>query len=129
MAQDIQVQGPFEISPDGQQLLFASPRNGNFDIYVATLDAAGKDALKTLSSQTDLSPALAAAAQPTSVPASQPVAAGSSGASSAETGILPAGLSPYLVALAGLALVWGAVEGVMLARKRVRRRTTGSDGE
>jgi Tol biopolymer transport system component len=60
LLQDVQVQGPFEFSPDGQKLLFASPRNGNFDIYVATLDAAGKDALKKLSSQTDLSPALAA---------------------------------------------------------------------
>src|SRR5438874_12785768 len=65
LLQDVQVQGPFEFSPDGQKLLFASPRNGNFDIYVATLDAAGKDALKKLSSETERSPALAAAGHPT----------------------------------------------------------------
>ena len=64
LLQDVQVQGPFDFSPDGQQLLFSSPRNGNFDIYVATLDAAGKDALKKLSSDTELAPALAAAGHP-----------------------------------------------------------------
>ena len=47
LLQDVQVQGPFEFSPDGQTVLFSSPRNGNFDIYVATLDASGKEALKT----------------------------------------------------------------------------------
>ncbi|HEY1293592.1 MAG TPA: DPP IV N-terminal domain-containing protein [Chloroflexota bacterium] len=156
LVQDIQVQGPFEISPDGQKLLFSSPRNGNFDIYVATLDAAGKDALKTLSGQTDLSPALAAAGhpaglsttgQPTQTSGSvsqstststspggnaavpQPVAAGSSTTTSSDTGILPAGLSPYIAALAGLALVWAAVEGVMIARRRSKRRATHSDGQ
>lgn len=145
--QDIQVQGPFEFSPDGQELLFASPRNGNFDIYIATLDAAGQSALKTLSSQTDLSPALAAAghpaglstsgqasgsAQPASAPGSgqasaasqtgapQPVAAAPSGESGG-TGILPAGISPYILALAGLAVLWAAVEGVMIARRRSKR--------
>src|SRR5258707_2640722 len=64
LLQDVQVQGPFEFSPDGQRLLFSSPRNGNFDVYVATLDAAGKDALKRLSSETELAPALAAAGHP-----------------------------------------------------------------
>jgi Tol biopolymer transport system component len=151
LVQDIQVQGPFEISPDEQKLMFASPRNGNFDIYVASLDDAGKNALKTLSGQTDLSPALAAAGHPaglsttgqstpttgqsTSPPSgnavvSQPVASGpTTGASSTETGILPDGISPYVVALAGLALVWAGVEGVMIARRRRRRRTTGTDGQ
>jgi Tol biopolymer transport system component len=142
--QDVQVQGPFEFSPDGQKLLFASPRNGNFDIYVATLDAAGKDALKQLSSQTDMSPALVAAGHPTNVPipgvgttsagispTPQPVAAAPSGASAPASGggILPAGISPYIVALAGLAVVWAAVEGVVIARRRSKRRTTGSDGQ
>jgi Tol biopolymer transport system component len=156
LVQDVQVQGPFEISPDGQKLLFSSPRNGNFDIYVATLDAAGKDALKTLSSQTDLSPALAAAGHPAGLSTSgqsgqaagqssgtaaqstapegnaavpQPVAAGSSSTGGSETGILPSGLSPYIAALAGLALVWAAVEGVMIARRRGKRRATRSDGQ
>jgi len=153
LVQDIQVQGPFEISPDGQKLLFASPRNGNFDIYVATLDSAGKDALKTLSSQTDLSPALAAAGHPaglstqgqsaaatgststgSTTSAGAPSTAGqppvaSSSTPGAEPGILPAGVSPYIIALAALALVWVAVEGVMITRRRSRRRGTATDGK
>jgi len=136
LLQDVQVQGPFEFSPDGQKLLFASPRNGNFDIYVATLDTAGQAALKTLSGQTDLSPALAAAGHPAGVSTSgqtgsasiAPVAAAPNTTSSTETGILPAGVSPYVAALAGLALVWGAVEGVVIARRRARRRRADSDG-
>lgn len=145
LLQDIQVQGPFEISPDGQKLLFASPRNGNFDIYVATMDQAGQAALKTLSSQTDLSPALANAGHPaglstagqTSVAVAatpvttgaQPVAAGNpQSGGSAETGILPAGISPYVAALAALALIWAGVEAVTIARRRARRRGTGSHG-
>jgi len=149
LLQDVQVQGPFEFSPDGQRLLFASPRNGNFDIYVATLDTAGKDALKKLSSATDLSPALAAAGHPTGVStsgqttsaastpvpvASGPQAAGNPvaaapGSTSGETGILPTGLSPYVLALGGLAVVWVLVEGVMIARRRSKRKGTGSDGQ
>ena len=143
LLQDVQVQGPFEFSPDGQRLLFSSPRNGNFDIYVATLDAEGKDALKRLSGETDLSPALAAAGHPAGVATSpqggaasnsvttgaQPVAAGQPNASTGETGILPAGISPYVLALGGLAVVWALVEGVMLARRRSKRRGTGSDGQ
>src|SRR5262249_17838898 len=156
LLQDVQVQGPFEFSPDGSKLLFASPRNGNFDIYVATLDAAGKDALKTLSSQTDLSPALAAAGHPAGLstsgqpaqsgqpapasasnasaaigqqPALQPAAAPATSGESTGTGILPAGISPYIAALAGLAVVWAAVEAVVIARRRTRRRGTGSDGQ
>jgi Tol biopolymer transport system component len=149
LLQDVQVQGPFEFSPDGQRLLFASPRNGNFDIYVATLDTAGKEALKKLSSATDLSPALAAAGHPTglstssqttsaaptpaaasSAPqaASQPVAAGQS-SSASPGGILPAGLSPYVLALGALAVVWVLVEGVLIARRRSNRRGTGPDGQ
>ncbi|MBV9582666.1 MAG: PD40 domain-containing protein [Chloroflexi bacterium] len=149
IVQDVQVQGPFEISPDQQKLLFASPRNGNFDIYVATLDDAGKQALKTLSGETDLSPALAAAGHPAGVSttgqsttspggnamASPPVASSSttttttSTPGSTGTGILPAGISPYVAALAGLALVWAGVEGVMIARARRKRRATGTDGQ
>jgi Tol biopolymer transport system component len=138
LVQDIQVQGPFEISPDGQKLLFASPRNGNFDIYVATLDAAGRDALKTLSGQTDLSPALAAAGHPTGVSTSgqtapaatarQPVAAASPNTSSTGTDILPSGISPYVLALVALAVIWACVEGVMIVRRRSRRRGTRADG-
>jgi Tol biopolymer transport system component len=144
LLQDVQVQGPFEFSPDAQKLLFSSPRNGNFDIYVATLDQAGKDALKQLSAQTDMSPALAAAGHPTSIPVpgvSAPAAISSSSAatpqpvaaapSTAATGggILPAGISPYIVALAGLAVVWAVVEGVMITRRRGKGKGTGTDGQ
>jgi Tol biopolymer transport system component len=152
LLQDVQVQGPFEISPDGQRLLFASPRNGNFDIYVASMDQAGQDALKTLSAQTDLSPALANAGHPAGLSTtgqsssgnsttstggavattsgSVPVAAGNpqSAASEQTGGILPAGISPYVLALAALAVIWAGVEGVMIARRRTRRRGTGSNG-
>jgi Tol biopolymer transport system component len=152
LLQDVQVQGPFEFSPDGQRLLFSSPRNGNFDIYVATLDAAGRDALKKLSSETERSPALAAAGhptglsttgQPTSAQAA-PAAAGpqpgtaiqpgaappiASAPTSSASDILPAGISPYVLALGGLALIWILVEGVMIARRRTRRRSTPSDGQ
>jgi Tol biopolymer transport system component len=156
LLQDVQVQGPFEFSPDGQQLLFSSPRNGNFDIYVATLDDAGKAALKKLSSETELAPALAAAGHPaglrttgTAAAASQPtpapVAAGpqagtvlqpgaappiASVPASGASDILPAGISPYILALGGLALIWVLVEGVMITRRRAtRRRNTPSDGQ
>ena len=47
LAQGILAQGPFEFSADGSQLLFASPRSGNFEIYAVTLDAEGKAALAT----------------------------------------------------------------------------------
>lgn len=152
LLQDIQVQGPFEISPDGQKLLFASPRNGNFDIYVATIDKAGQDALKTLSSQTDLSPALANAGHPAGLStsgqspsgssttpltgsaasgtaASAPVAAAPpASVGGSERGILPAGISPYVAALVALAVIWVGVEALMIARRRSRRRGTGPDG-
>jgi Tol biopolymer transport system component len=161
LLQDVQVQGPFAFSPDGTRLMFASPRNGNFDIYIATLDASGKEALKKLSSETELAPALAAAGhpaglstsgqapaqakpaaqpgapqpavpaagQPASVAATQPVAAAAPDTAPAETGILPGGISPYVLALGGLAAVWALVEGVMIARRRSRRRGMRSDGQ
>jgi Tol biopolymer transport system component len=153
LLQDVQVQGPFEFSPDGQRLLFSSPRNGNFDIYVATLDAAGRDALKKLSSETERSPALAAAGHPAGLSTSgqsastqatpntvvgpqtgtvvQPGAAPpiASAPSNGISDILPSGISPYVLALGGLALIWLLVEGVMIARRRTRRRNTPSDGQ
>jgi Tol biopolymer transport system component len=45
LAQNVQAQGPFELNKDGTELLFFSPRTGNFEIYSVTLDAAGKAAL------------------------------------------------------------------------------------
>jgi Tol biopolymer transport system component len=46
LADNIQAQGPFELNKDGSELLFSSPRSGNFEIYAVTLDAAGKAALQ-----------------------------------------------------------------------------------
>jgi Tol biopolymer transport system component len=145
LLQDVRVQGPFDFSPDGQKLLFSSPRNGNFDIYVATLDASGKEALKKLSSETELAPALAAAGHPAGVSASgkpgtsaqaapaspQPVAAQplTPATASNDTGVLPGGISPYVLALGGLAVVWLLVEGVMITRRRSKRRRPGTDGQ
>ena len=61
--------------------------------------------------------------------AGNPVAA-APGSTGGETGILPTGLSPYILALGGLAVVWVLVEGVMIARRRSnKRRGTGSDGQ
>ena len=45
LAKNVQAQGPFEFNKDGTELLFFSPRTGNFEIYAVTLDAAGKAAL------------------------------------------------------------------------------------
>lgn len=45
LAQNVQAQGPFEFNKDASELLFFSPRTGNFEIYSVTLDAAGKAAL------------------------------------------------------------------------------------
>jgi Tol biopolymer transport system component len=158
LLQDVQVQGPFDFSPDGQRMLFSSPRNGNFDIYVATLDAAGKDALKKLSSDTELAPALAAAGHPAGLstaaqggqntaaqatpgvvaapqpgitlqPGAEPPIASAPNTSTNGAGILPAGISPYVLALGGLAAVWVLVEGLMIARRRSRRRGSQSDGQ
>jgi hypothetical protein len=42
--------------------------------------------------------------------------------STGEAGILPTGISPYVVALAALALVWAGVEGVVIARRRSRKK-------
>src|SRR5213594_3568987 len=47
VAKGILAQGPFEFTNDGTELLFASPRSGNFEIYAVTLDADGKSALAT----------------------------------------------------------------------------------
>ena len=146
LLQDVQVQGPFDFSPDGQKLLFSSPRNGNFDIYVATLDASGKEALKKLSSETEVAPALAAAGHPAGAstpgkpttsaqaapaaaaqPAVQQAASGPSAASN-ETGSLPTGISPYVLALGGLAVIWMLVEGVRITRRRSKRRGPAADG-
>jgi len=47
VAKGVLAQGPFELTGDAGELLFASPRSGNFEIYAVTLDDAGKAALAT----------------------------------------------------------------------------------
>jgi Tol biopolymer transport system component len=129
LLQAVQVQGPFEFTPDGQKLVFASPRNGNFDIYVATLDAGGREALKKVSSDTELAPALAAAGHPAGVSTSAQAAPAAPDATAGRPGMLPDGVGPYAVALGGLTVIWFLVEGVMIARTRTRRRGIRSDDQ
>ena len=64
IAQGILAQGPFEFSADGTQLLFASPRSGNFEIYQVTLDDAGKLALATNPNAVTVVQAATAASMP-----------------------------------------------------------------
>lgn len=104
IAQGILAQGPFEFSSDGQQLLFASPRSGNFEIYAVTLDAAGKTALAT---------------NPNSVVVSAPAAATTAGAfkvpaMSAEAYIL--------LAIALFALVGEVSLRIVRRRRKLRAR-------
>ena len=118
-------------------VLFASPRNGNFDIYRASLDANGQEALKRVSSDTELAPALAAGHQ-TQVPL--PQVAGAPGTASSAlasapvaaepTGPILSGISPYVLALGGLAAAWVVVEAILITRRRrTRRRTMRTDGQ
>src|SRR6185369_538895 len=79
LMQDVQAQGPFAFSADGQWLLFSSPRGGNFDVYRVPLTPEGKDAMKVRSGDTEPSPALAAKAGAAAAAhaASAPATAGS----------------------------------------------------
>jgi Tol biopolymer transport system component len=100
IAQGILAQGPFEFSRDGQELLFASPRTGNFEIYAVTLDAAGKTALAT---------------NPNSVAVSAPIA------TSAASGLRIPGMSTEAYILLAIAL-FALIGEVALRIVRRRRR-------
>ena len=106
----VQAQGPFEISRDAQQLLFASPRSGVFEIYAVTLDEAGKSALAERvvrgsgGTQSAVTPGAAAAAAAAKKPDAGPF--GES--------------TPYLLGLAAIALVGIGVE-LFVRAKRVGR--------
>ena len=123
LVQNVQAQGPFEFSPDLQKLLFASPRNGNFDIYVVTLDAAGKDALAQRSSETAMSRGVSAPPMPPGVSTAPMSIAQPAAESAPQAGL---SFSPYLIALGGLALVWTVLEGAIILR---RRRRSGPRGQ
>jgi len=100
IAQGILAQGPFEFSADGTQLLFASPRSGNFEIYAVTLDDAGKTALAT---------------NPNAVTIVQ--------AAKASTSLLPA-LSAEVYIFIGLALFALFAEIALRVLRRRRARST-----
>ena len=104
LATQVQAQGPFEFSSDARQLLFASPRSGNFEIYSVTLDAAGKAALAAKPER--ISPDL------TSV-ASTPQERGFS---------LPNTAEPYVLAVGLLAFAVVGVESIVRARRRAQAR-------
>jgi len=105
LATQVQAQGPFEFSSDARQLLFASPRSGNFEIYAVTLDAAGKAALATKPER--ISPDLSSA----------PSTRQDRGLS------LPNTPEPYILAVGLLAFAVVGVESVVRARRRARART------
>jgi dipeptidyl aminopeptidase/acylaminoacyl peptidase len=100
----VQAQGPFEISRDAGQLLFASPRTGTFEIYAVTLDDAGKAALAERvvrgggGAQASLTPGAVASAQRKD--------AGPFGES-----------TPYVIALVAIGLVGLGVELFVRARR------------
>jgi len=100
LAQNIQAQGPFELNKDGTELLFFSPRTGNFEIYSVTLDAAGKAALQEKAA---ISTGFGVTRTPTTPAAS----------------VLPFQVTPELVVLGVLALMAIALElTVWIYRRR-----------
>lgn len=100
----VQAQGPFEISRDAQQLLFASPRSGTFEIYAVTLDEAGKAALAERVVRG--SGGSTASLTPGAVASAQKKDAGPFGES-----------TPYLLGLAAIALIGISVELFVRARR------------
>jgi hypothetical protein len=99
LAQNIRAQGPFELNKDGTELLFFSPRSGNFEIYSVTLDAAGKAAL--------------------SEKASIPTGFGVTRTPTTPTNSLPFQVTPELIVLGVLALLAVGLElTVWLYRRR-----------
>ncbi|MGH2377388.1 MAG: TolB family protein [Candidatus Limnocylindria bacterium] len=106
LAEGVQAQGPFAVRSDGAELLFASPRDGNFEIYAVTLDEAGKAAL-------------AQRPQRAGEFVDGPVSPGAQPAASGPT--LPEGW-PYLAGLGVVALLLGGIE---LAYRRSRRSRAG----
>ena len=104
VAGQIQAQGPFGLSNDVRQLLFASPRSGNFEIYSVTLDAAGKAALAAKPER--ISPDLSSAES-----------------KAVDKGFrLPDTPEPYVLAAGLLAFAVVGVESIVRARRRSRAK-------
>ena len=104
LAEGVQAQGPFALRADGVELLFASPRDGNFEIYAVTLDEAGKAAL-------------AERPQRASELVTGPVSPGAQQTADGPT--LPEGW-PFLLGLGGVALLMGVIELAVRRRRRSR---------
>jgi Tol biopolymer transport system component len=104
LAQGVQAQGPFALSADGRELLFASPRSGRFQIYAVTLDDAGKAAL---------------AERPKSGREFEPGPVTPSESQPASGLTLPEGW-PFLAGLGAIGLLIGGIE--LAYRKRRRSR-------
>jgi len=100
IVRNVQAQGPFALTPDAQQLLFASPRTGNFEIYAVTLDEAGKAALAA-KLQAGVAQALG----------------GSPGQRDSRNDLL-SGSTPYALALGLITLLVAAWEVASRAKKR-----------
>lgn len=113
----VRVQGPYAFSPDGQQMVFHSPRAGNFDIYLADLTVPGAlEALQTPQAGATVAPGLREQPRPTP-PAAEPDQPSPAVASpalepAAALGVLAAGLG---VGLAGIVLARASL-------RRARRR-------
>ncbi len=132
--EDVQAQGPFAFSQDGQWMLFASPRGGNFDIYRVPLNVDGKEAMKVKSAATEPAPSLhppAVEQRPVGAGATveqRPVEAPAAVAAPAvPEPARPAYALPLLV-LGGLVALWLGVEGLIRVRRR-SRRTARADRE
>lgn len=104
VAQGVQAQGPFALSADGRELLFASPRSGNFEIYAVTLDDAGKAALAARPER----------AGPPATPLTPQEAPGGPG--------LPGDSTLYALAFGVVALLVAIEVTVWVRRRRMRRR-------
>jgi Tol biopolymer transport system component len=131
LLQNVSVQGPYEISPDGERVLFHSPRAGNFDIYVAdTASTGGLEALQSPRATADI-----AAGVPTPVPepvsqssrivhAGEPVAAVAAPAAA----VVPVAASapePEVNPLMPLVVAWVALLGgaaLLISALQVARR-------
>jgi Tol biopolymer transport system component len=137
LMQDVQAQGPFAISADGQWLLFSSPRGGNFDIYRVPLTTEGQEAMKVRSGETEPSPALLAKQASQAGPQMGAQANAQAGAQTnaqvvatvsappGQPGTSQPATSPapyFLFGAGGLVAMWLAIEGVRWSRRRSRRR-------
>lgn len=123
LLEKVRIQGPYELSPDGERLLFHSPRAGNFDIYVADLGIPeGLAAVQTARAPATDAPGTRA--QPTPA-AGQEVAGAAAAAPRAEGPVAGAAVDPgrvLLVLAGGLTLGLLGITMWQAARRRARRR-------